>query len=83
MAKRVHISRQGSIDVTNVDVTSPDSALNRPDAGDIDSGNLNLTRDLLNDDEDVFRGTATFRDRAKNAIERDLEFVDFYRIKKS
>eukprot|EP00944_MAST-04C_sp_MAST-4C-sp1_P003922 g3922.t1 len=72
MAKRVHISRQGSIDVTNEDATGPDSLLNRPDADDIDSGNLNLTRDLLNENEDGFRGTATFRDRAKNAIERTL-----------
>ena len=46
--------------------------MNRPDADDIDSGNLNLTRDLLNENEDGFRGTATFRDRAKNAIERTL-----------
>ena len=62
MAKRVHISRQGSIDVTN-EMLLVRFTLNRPIWLTIAA--LKSTRDLLNENEDGFRGTATFRDRAK------------------
>ena len=70
MSNRVHISRQGSIDVTNIGggTSSYNSNLHissRPDLSD-----TNLTQELLRNE--AFSGTVTFRDRAKNAIERTL-----------
>ena len=67
MTNRVHISRQGSVDVTSVGDTGSNLHLSTKN----DDNNNNLTtQELLQ--EEPFSGTVTFRDRAKNAIERTL-----------
>lgn len=67
MTNRVHISRQGSVDVTSVGGTGSNLHLSTNNS---DNKNNLTTQDLLQ--EETFSGTVTFRDRAKNAIQRTL-----------
>ena len=70
MSNRVHISRQGSIDVTNIGGGTSGNNSNLHISSRPDLSDTNLTQELLRNE--AFSGTVTFRDRAKNAIERTL-----------